>query len=132
MPLPPPRRFKLTCRVKIAHFDVDWDLQDDVHLLLGVYEHGFGNWDLIKTDPDLKLADKAKAPSGFRWKRRRKPPFLTAPPHLCADSTRRSEQEASVQAAAGQSRVPPQAAEKGTGEQRAVENGRGGTPPITS
>ncbi|CAG01534.1 unnamed protein product, partial [Tetraodon nigroviridis] len=52
-------KFKLTCRVKIAHFDVDWDLQDDVHLLLGVYEHGFGNWDLIKTDPDLKLADKA-------------------------------------------------------------------------
>lgn len=43
----------------MAHFDVDWDLQDDVHLLLGVYEHGFGNWDLIKTDPDLKLADKA-------------------------------------------------------------------------
>lgn len=54
-----PHRFKLTCRVKIAHFDVDWDLEDDVHLLLGVYEHGFGNWDLIKTDSDLKLADKA-------------------------------------------------------------------------
>ncbi|TWW76353.1 Chromodomain-helicase-DNA-binding protein 2 [Takifugu flavidus] len=54
-------KFTLTCRVKIAHFDVDWDLQDDVHLLLGVYEHGFGNWDLIKTDPDLKLADKANA-----------------------------------------------------------------------
>lgn len=52
-------RFNLTCRVKIAHFDVDWDLQDDTQLLLGIYEHGFGNWDLIKTDPDLKLADKA-------------------------------------------------------------------------
>lgn len=51
-------RFKLTCRVKVAHFDVDWDLQDDIQLLLGIYEHGFGNWDLIKTDPDLKLADK--------------------------------------------------------------------------
>uniref|UniRef100_A0A672GW10 Uncharacterized protein n=1 Tax=Salarias fasciatus TaxID=181472 RepID=A0A672GW10_SALFA len=50
--------FKLTCRVKVAHFDVDWDLQDDVQLLLGTYEHGFGNWDLIKTDSDLKLADK--------------------------------------------------------------------------
>lgn len=45
--------------MKVAHFDVDWDLQDDVQLLLGIYEHGFGNWDLIKTDPDLKLADKA-------------------------------------------------------------------------
>ncbi|XP_041794061.1 chromodomain-helicase-DNA-binding protein 2 isoform X2 [Chelmon rostratus] len=51
-------KFKLTCRVKVAHFDVDWDLQDDIQLLLGIYEHGFGNWDLIKTDPDLKLADK--------------------------------------------------------------------------
>lgn len=52
-------RFKLTCRVKVAHFDVDWDLQDDIQLLLGIYEHGFGNWDLIKTDTDLKLVDKA-------------------------------------------------------------------------
>ncbi|XP_031587092.1 chromodomain-helicase-DNA-binding protein 2 isoform X1 [Oreochromis aureus] len=51
-------KFKLTCRVKVAHFDVDWDLQDDIQLLLGIYEHGFGNWDLIKTDSDLKLADK--------------------------------------------------------------------------
>uniref|UniRef100_A0A667YIA2 Chromodomain helicase DNA binding protein 2 n=1 Tax=Myripristis murdjan TaxID=586833 RepID=A0A667YIA2_9TELE len=50
--------FQLTCRVKIAHFDVDWDLQDDIQLLLGIYEHGYGNWDLIKTDPDLKLVDK--------------------------------------------------------------------------
>uniref|UniRef100_A0A1A8PKJ5 Chromodomain helicase DNA binding protein 2 n=1 Tax=Nothobranchius pienaari TaxID=704102 RepID=A0A1A8PKJ5_9TELE len=51
-------KFTLTCRAKVAHFDIDWDLQDDVQLLLGIYEHGFGNWDLIKTDPDLKLADK--------------------------------------------------------------------------
>lgn len=43
----------------MAHFDVDWELQDDIQLLLGIYEHGFGNWDLIKTDSDLKLADKA-------------------------------------------------------------------------
>uniref|UniRef100_A0A3Q0T6I7 Chromodomain helicase DNA binding protein 2 n=1 Tax=Amphilophus citrinellus TaxID=61819 RepID=A0A3Q0T6I7_AMPCI len=51
-------KLKLTCRVKVAHFDIEWDLQDDIQLLLGIYEHGFGNWDLIKTDPDLKLADK--------------------------------------------------------------------------
>ncbi|XP_059917236.1 chromodomain-helicase-DNA-binding protein 2 isoform X1 [Gadus macrocephalus] len=51
-------KFQLTCRVKIAHFDVDWEIAEDVQLLLGIYEHGFGNWDLIKTDPDLKLADK--------------------------------------------------------------------------
>lgn len=83
-----PRRFKLTCRVKIAHFDVDWDLQDDVHLLLGVYEHGFGNWDLIKTDPDLKLADKANVLLGFRNKWRTKCLFFTTFTHLCTDSTR--------------------------------------------
>lgn len=52
-------RFTLTYRVKVAHFDVDWDLQDDIQLLLGIYEHGFGNWDLIKTDSDLKMAEKA-------------------------------------------------------------------------
>ncbi|XP_019729451.1 chromodomain-helicase-DNA-binding protein 2 isoform X3 [Hippocampus comes] len=50
--------FKLGCRVKVAHFDVDWNAEDDVQLLLGIYEHGFSNWDLIKTDPDLKLAEK--------------------------------------------------------------------------
>ncbi|XP_049579173.1 chromodomain-helicase-DNA-binding protein 2 isoform X2 [Syngnathus scovelli] len=50
--------FKLTCRVKVAHFDVNWNVEDDVQLLLGIYEHGFSNWDLIKTDPDLKLAEK--------------------------------------------------------------------------
>lgn len=51
-------RFMLSCRVKPAHFDVEWDLQDDTQLLLGIYEHGFGNWDLIKTDPDMRLVDK--------------------------------------------------------------------------
>uniref|UniRef100_A0A8C8SLU7 DNA helicase n=1 Tax=Pelusios castaneus TaxID=367368 RepID=A0A8C8SLU7_9SAUR len=52
------RKFCLTCRVKAAHFDVDWGVEDDTHLLLGIYEHGYGNWELIKTDPELKLSDK--------------------------------------------------------------------------
>ncbi|KAG9332116.1 hypothetical protein JZ751_015834 [Albula glossodonta] len=51
-------KFHLTCRVKVPHFDVDWEVEDDVQLLLGVYEHGYGNWDLIKTDPDLQLGSK--------------------------------------------------------------------------
>uniref|UniRef100_A0A673JYN2 Chromodomain-helicase-DNA-binding protein 2-like n=1 Tax=Sinocyclocheilus rhinocerous TaxID=307959 RepID=A0A673JYN2_9TELE len=51
-------RFQLTCRVKTPHFDVDWDIHDDTQLLLGIYEHGYGNWDLIKTDTDLKLSEK--------------------------------------------------------------------------
>ncbi|XP_062861371.1 chromodomain-helicase-DNA-binding protein 2 isoform X2 [Trichomycterus rosablanca] len=51
-------RFQLSCRVKVPHFDVDWTVQDDAQLLLGIFEHGYGNWDQIKTDPELKLADK--------------------------------------------------------------------------
>nr|XP_057932643.1 chromodomain-helicase-DNA-binding protein 2 isoform X1 [Doryrhamphus excisus] len=51
-------KFKLTCRVKVAHFDVEWNVEDDIQLLLGIYEHGFNNWDLIKTDPDLRLSEK--------------------------------------------------------------------------
>lgn len=51
-------RFQLTCRVKTPHFDVDWDINDDTQLLLGIFEHGNSNWDLIKTDPDIKLAEK--------------------------------------------------------------------------
>uniref|UniRef100_A0A8C3T2I6 DNA helicase n=1 Tax=Chelydra serpentina TaxID=8475 RepID=A0A8C3T2I6_CHESE len=52
------RKYCLTCRVKAAHFDVDWGVEDDSRLLLGIYEHGYGNWELIKTDPELKLSDK--------------------------------------------------------------------------
>ncbi|KAF7239504.1 Chromodomain-helicase-DNA-binding protein 2 [Varanus komodoensis] len=51
-------RFCLTCRAKAAHFDVDWGVEDDSRLLLGIYEHGYGNWELIKSDPELKLTNK--------------------------------------------------------------------------
>ncbi|XP_042328510.1 chromodomain-helicase-DNA-binding protein 2 isoform X4 [Sceloporus undulatus] len=51
-------KFCLTCRAKAAHFDVEWGLEDDTHLLLGIYEHGYGNWELIKSDPELKLTNK--------------------------------------------------------------------------
>lgn len=44
--------------MKAAHFDVEWGVEDDSRLLLGIYEHGYGNWELIKTDPELKLTDK--------------------------------------------------------------------------
>uniref|UniRef100_A0A8D2LUX8 DNA helicase n=1 Tax=Varanus komodoensis TaxID=61221 RepID=A0A8D2LUX8_VARKO len=50
--------FCLTCRAKAAHFDVDWGVEDDSRLLLGIYEHGYGNWELIKSDPELKLTNK--------------------------------------------------------------------------
>ncbi|XP_053129167.1 chromodomain-helicase-DNA-binding protein 2 isoform X2 [Hemicordylus capensis] len=51
-------KFCLACRAKAAHFDVDWGVEDDSRLLLGIYEHGYGNWELIKSDPELKLTDK--------------------------------------------------------------------------
>ncbi|XP_023384728.1 chromodomain-helicase-DNA-binding protein 2 isoform X7 [Pteropus medius] len=52
------KKYCLTCRVKAAHFDVEWGVEDDSRLLLGIHEHGYGNWELIKTDPELKLTDK--------------------------------------------------------------------------
>ncbi|XP_044135381.1 chromodomain-helicase-DNA-binding protein 2 isoform X3 [Bufo gargarizans] len=52
------KKFQLSSRVKAAHFDVDWSIEDDSHLLLGIVEHGYGNWELIKSDPELKLTDK--------------------------------------------------------------------------
>lgn len=64
LPLGTLSRFQLSCRVKAPHFDVDWDIMDDTQLLLGVYEHGYGNWDLIKTDPELKLSSKVRGHAG--------------------------------------------------------------------
>ncbi|XP_069841029.1 chromodomain-helicase-DNA-binding protein 2 isoform X3 [Dendropsophus ebraccatus] len=52
------KKFQIASRVKAAHFDVDWAIEDDSHLLLGIVEHGYGNWELIKSDPDLKLSEK--------------------------------------------------------------------------
>ncbi|KAL7980167.1 hypothetical protein Chor_001435 [Crotalus horridus] len=54
-------RFHLNCRVKSAHFDTDWGVEEDSCLLRGIYEHGCGNWELIKSDPELNLTNKAEA-----------------------------------------------------------------------
>ncbi|XP_062998107.1 chromodomain-helicase-DNA-binding protein 2-like, partial [Elgaria multicarinata webbii] len=51
-------RFCLTFRTKVAHFDVDWGVEDDSHLLLGIYEHGYGNWELIKSSPFKNVFSK--------------------------------------------------------------------------
>jgi len=40
-------------------FDCEWDAEDDSRLLRGVYEYGFGNWEAIKADENLKLQNKA-------------------------------------------------------------------------
>lgn len=60
-------RFQLSGRVKAAHFDVDWGVEEDSSLLLGIVEHGYGNWELIKSDPDLKLADKVKVDDHLKF-----------------------------------------------------------------
>uniref|UniRef100_A0A8D2LVY1 DNA helicase n=1 Tax=Varanus komodoensis TaxID=61221 RepID=A0A8D2LVY1_VARKO len=61
IPRDPEERARCTrtqCHRKAAHFDVDWGVEDDSRLLLGIYEHGYGNWELIKSDPELKLTNK--------------------------------------------------------------------------
>lgn len=45
-------------RVKDAHWDVPWGIQDDSRLLRGIYEYGMGSWEQIKGDPALNLDDK--------------------------------------------------------------------------
>ncbi|KAM8972310.1 chromodomain-helicase-DNA-binding protein 2 [Pelodytes ibericus] len=52
------KKFVLASRVKAAHFDIDWEVEDDSRLLLGICEHGYGNWELLKSDPELKLGEK--------------------------------------------------------------------------
>jgi hypothetical protein len=47
--------------VKSAHFDCDWDENDDSALLRGVYEYGYGSWEAIKMDPEFSLQEKVIA-----------------------------------------------------------------------
>lgn len=54
-------RYCLICRVKVVYFDVEWGVEDDFRLLFGIYEYGYGNWELIKIDLELKLIDKVSA-----------------------------------------------------------------------
>ena len=37
---------------------VRWTAVDDAKLLIGVYEHGLGNWESIRDDPDFGLGNK--------------------------------------------------------------------------
>ncbi|KAF4796369.1 hypothetical protein TURU_084691 [Turdus rufiventris] len=53
------KRYVLPCHTKAAHFDIDWGKEDDSNLLIGIYEYGYGSWEMIKMDPDLSLTQKA-------------------------------------------------------------------------
>lgn len=53
------------------NWNVDWAVRDDSALLVGIWRHGFGSWDLIQADDDLGLkgkffleADKREKESG--------------------------------------------------------------------
>lgn len=48
----------IPCHSKAAHFDIDWGKEDDSSLLIGIYEYGYGSWEMIKMDPDLNLTHK--------------------------------------------------------------------------
>ena len=48
--------FKTT--LKQPHWDCTWDTRDDISLLNGIYEYGYGNWEWIKMDTNLSLSDK--------------------------------------------------------------------------
>ena len=51
-------RYIIPCHTKAAHFDIDWGKEDDSNLLIGIYEYGYGSWEMIKMDPDLSLTHK--------------------------------------------------------------------------
>uniref|UniRef100_A0A8V5GVW2 DNA helicase n=1 Tax=Melopsittacus undulatus TaxID=13146 RepID=A0A8V5GVW2_MELUD len=52
------KRYVIPCHTKAAHFDIDWCKEDDSNLLIGIYEYGYGSWEMIKMDPDLSLTQK--------------------------------------------------------------------------
>ncbi|XP_041464759.1 chromodomain-helicase-DNA-binding protein 2-like isoform X3 [Lytechinus variegatus] len=52
------KKFQLHSRLRIVHWDVEWDEDDDHNLLIGIYEYGLGSWEAIKMDPSLNLHDK--------------------------------------------------------------------------
>lgn len=53
----------IPCHAKAAHFDIEWGKEDDSSLLIGIYEYGYGSWEMIKMDPDLNLTHKVSRPS---------------------------------------------------------------------
>ncbi|XP_011480396.1 chromodomain-helicase-DNA-binding protein 1 [Oryzias latipes] len=52
------KKYVLPCHSKAAHFDIEWGKEDDSSLLIGIYEYGYGSWEMIKMDPDLNLTHK--------------------------------------------------------------------------
>jgi len=43
---------------KVLEWNVSWDADEDLNLIIGVLRHGFGNWGAIGADSELKLTGK--------------------------------------------------------------------------
>ena len=53
------RRYRMVTRAKPVNWPgVRWAAVDDARLLVGVMEHGLGNWDSIRDDPHLNMGNK--------------------------------------------------------------------------
>lgn len=51
-------KWLLDFKPRPANFDVDWKMEDDSKLLIGIYQYGIGSWEAMKMDPSLGIADK--------------------------------------------------------------------------
>ncbi|XP_011692493.1 PREDICTED: chromodomain-helicase-DNA-binding protein 1 isoform X2 [Wasmannia auropunctata] len=60
LPSDPDQRanWHLDIKLKPANFECEWTSEDDAKLLKGIYQHGMGSWEAIKTDASLELGDK--------------------------------------------------------------------------
>ncbi|CAE1322927.1 CHD2 [Acanthosepion pharaonis] len=52
------KMYEINGRVKLVHWDCPWEIDDDINLLVGIYEYGIGSWEDIKMEPELNLRDK--------------------------------------------------------------------------
>ena len=52
------KAWRVDLTMKDAHFDVAWSAEEDSKLLVGIYLHGLGSWEQIKSDKSLELSGK--------------------------------------------------------------------------
>jgi len=53
-------RYRMVIKPKAVRWGVPWSAVEDSKLLVGLYEHGMGNWSEIKEDKSLGLQDKVR------------------------------------------------------------------------
>ena len=56
------KNYRLTVRTRSVHWGIVWSAVDDSMLLVGMLNHGVGNWEAIKNDQNLGLAGKILPP----------------------------------------------------------------------